>query len=86
MTVSETEVEGGYEQRYSVWIGRTSMDMVRRPVSIVPPDGTVCFVDNGPRHGSIKRYTGGMFKDGKWRRVRFEPTHWTHWDDPSDAR
>lgn len=80
--VIETEVEGGgYEQRYSIWLGSCEMKMVRRPVSITPPDGTVCFVDDGPRTGRVNRHTAGVFKGGKWSRVRFEPTHWTHWDD-----
>ena len=80
--MTETEVEGGgYEQRYTLLLGRAPERFVRRPVSILPPDDTICFVDDGPRRGKITRYTAGHFKDGKWHRVKFEPTHWTHWDD-----
>lgn len=81
MVMTETELEGGaYEQRYTIAFGpKTLMEFVRRPVSILPEEGAICFVDNGPRHGAITRQTAGVFKGGKWTRVPFEPTHWTHW-------
>lgn len=87
MNVDETELEGGgYEQRYSVEIGdRVIMRMVRRPVSIVPGDG-VYFVDDGARAGRIPNHSAGTFRDGKWQGVKFEPTHWTHWEDDKEAR
>lgn len=80
MTVTETPAEGGYEQRYSVWVGRTEMQFVRRPISITPEDGTLCYADNGPRYGEIPRQAVAVFKGGEWKRLKFEPTHWTHWD------
>ncbi len=82
MRVDETEMpSGGYEQRYTVKLGTLEMRMVRRPVSITPEEGTVCFVDNGPRVGTIPRAGAGAFKGGRWVSVKFEPTHWTHWED-----
>ena len=83
--VTETILDGDperYEQRYSISLGSTAMKFVRRPVAIEPPEGTVCFVDNGPRFGRASKQTAGVFKDGKWHKVEFEPTHWTHWEDP----
>lgn len=83
--MSETEVEGGYEQRYALRVGKGAMQFVRRPVTIAPPDGTICFVDDGPRHGEIKRWSAGSFQKGEWQRVGFEPTHWTSLDDDRGA-
>jgi len=74
-----------YEQRYSIDLLGTPMRFVRRPVAIEPPDGTVCFVDNGSRYGAIPRHTAGLWQGGKWKRVKFEPTHWTHWEDRPDG-
>jgi hypothetical protein len=88
MQVSETLIDGDperYEQRYSVRLGNTVMHMVRRPMAIEPEDGMVCFVDNGPRFGTIAKHTGAQFKGGKWRKVRFDVTHWTHWEHKADG-
>lgn len=62
---------------------------LRRPVSEPPPDGTICFVDNGDDHGFTKR-TYAEFKDGVWSRgnrkpLPFEPTHWIVLDDGARA-
>ncbi len=82
MRMSEIAVDGGgYEQRYTVKLGTLAMGMVRRPVSIAPEEGMVCFVDNGPRVGTIPRTGAGTFKGGLWVGVKFEPTHWTHWEN-----
>lgn len=84
-TVTETLIDGNperYEQRYAVSLTRVPMRFVRRPVSITPDEGTVCFVDDGPRLGVIGRNTGAFFKGGKWHRVKWEPTHWTVWEGP----
>lgn len=81
--VSETILdEDGeqYEQRFSVWLVDHEMKFVRRPISIEPPEGTVALVDNGPRHGTIRRRGAGVFKDGKWRQVGFTPLHWVSLD------
>jgi hypothetical protein len=74
----ETELpDGTYEQRFGVAIGSVSVGrFVRRPVSIIPPDGTVCFVDEGERYGTIKRRDGALFKEGRWQRTKLTPTHW----------
>jgi hypothetical protein len=80
LTITETPVAGGYEQRYSISLGSIDMPFVRRPVSILPEDGTICYADCGPRHGAIPRFSVALFQDGKWKRLKFEPTHWTHWD------
>lgn len=82
MTIIDDDLPSGYQQRYSVNLGSSEMKMVRRPVSMTPPEGTICFVDDGPRQGRIPHYTAGTFKGGKWTGVRFEPTHWTIWDTP----
>jgi len=73
-TITET-----FEQHYSIPIGSERMWFVRRPVSVLPDEGAIAFVDNGPREGKIARYSAANFKDGKWRGVDFEPTHWTVW-------
>jgi hypothetical protein len=80
LTITETPVAGGYEQRYSISLGSIDMPFVRRPVSILPEDGTICYADCGPRYGVIPRQAVAIFKGGKWKRLKFEPTHWTHWD------
>ena len=81
MHVTETELEnGGYEQRYTMSLFKTEMKFVRRPISILPKDGTVCFADNGPRIGSIPRQSAVLFRGGKWQKLKFEPTHWTEMD------
>lgn len=54
---------------------------LRRPVSEVPPDGTLCFADNGHAYGWTDR-APAQFKDGKWsstsgRDLRFKPNYWT---------
>ena len=84
MRVAETildEAGEQYEQRFSVYLINQEMKMVRRPIAIAPAEGTVATVDNGPRYGTIRRRGAGVFKDGKWRRVGFEPTHWTYFDE-----
>ena len=65
--------EGG--ERFTMGSTRNFV-LVRYPASVLPPDGTVCFVETGGRQSA------GMFKDGKWtngrgKALRFEPTHWT---------
>lgn len=96
MNVTETVLEPAgdvprYEQRYSVTLGRSvRMNFVRRSASILPPDGTVCHADNGPRTGTIARMATAIFRDGKWtngkgRPIAFEPTHWTTMEGLGDA-
>lgn len=84
MRVAETildEAGEQYEQRFSVWLATAELKMVRRPITIAPPEGTVAMVDNGPRYGTIGKRGAGVFKDGKWVRVGWVPTHWTHHDE-----
>lgn len=85
MTVfSETLIDGDparYEQRYTVELLRHPLKFVRRPISIEPKEGTICWVDNGPHVGAVPRNAAASFKGGKWQGVKFEPTHWTHLDD-----
>ena len=82
MRVVETLLDGGgYEQRFGFRLGGLPLRFVRRPVSILPAEGTVCMVDAGPRLGSIGKQDGAVFKDGKWCRTKLEPTHWTMPDD-----
>jgi hypothetical protein len=67
-----------YEQRYSVWIGDVLFGrFVRRPVAMLPEERTMCFLDNGPRHGVIPRKGVAVFREGRWAGAKFEPTHWT---------
>jgi hypothetical protein len=82
-TIVETDLEGGgYEQRYTIQILKSEMKFVRRPISIDPSDGTVCFIDNGPRYGTLPKHAVGEFSGGKWKRLgKLEPTHWTMLDD-----
>ena len=83
MIVSETVLDPQglqYEQRYNVAIGNNVMQMVRRSVSILPKEGTIASLDNGPRHGVIPRMAVGIFKIDKWTGIKFEPTHWVKLD------
>lgn len=85
MRVTETLLDGDqdrYEQRYALFLGGVLCGrFIRRPVSIPPPDGTVCLVDDGPRVGIAKRNTAGVFEGGAWHGLRFQPTHWTAFDE-----
>ena len=88
MNVSETIMGGDperYEQRYGIQIGNSVMQMVRRSVSIIPAEGTIASLDNGPRLGVIPRICVGVFKGGKWTGARFEPTHWVNLDGEAHA-
>jgi len=54
---------------------------VRRPVSIKPTDGAVCWVDRGTAT-TAERYQVGIFADGEWRNGKGKPlasppTFWT---------
>lgn len=83
--VTETLIDGDparYEQRYSLNFPGMALQMVRRPVSIAPPEGAIGFLDDGPRLGSIPRTAVGFFKGGKWERVNFDATHWTEQESP----
>lgn len=63
-------------QRFSVG----PIKFLRRPVSETPPDGTICFVDNGDQRGFTNRtyglFEGGVWSKGKGKALPFEPTHW----------
>ncbi len=73
----------GYEQRYSVSLaGVHAINFVRRPVSIPPDEGTVCFADEGEQFGKLTRQCVAVFKGGAWlaknnQPLPFKPTHWT---------
>lgn len=65
------------------------LTFLRRPVSETPPDGTICFIDNGDARGYTNR-TYGEFKHGSWSKgngkaLPFEPTHWIVLDDGDAA-
>ena len=58
---------------------------IRRPVSEeLPPEGTMCGVDNGGDTGWSWRaaavYRGGGWTDGRGKPLKHEPTHWTTFD------
>lgn len=80
MGVTETLLDGDperYEQRFSFPLRISGLRFVRRPVSITPPEGMVCLIDDGPRLGTIPRRSGAAWKDGRWIGAPFEPIHWT---------
>lgn len=66
--------------RYSIG----PLRFVRRPVSILPPDGTVCFVDAGtelrPGYYHAALYRDGAWMDGRGSPMKIVPTHWTDHD------
>lgn len=88
MRVTETQLEGGgYEQRYTRGLGGKAMfHFVRRPVSILPAEGTICHADNGPRFGMIERMAVAHFKDGKFVGPKFDVTHWTDMESPDGEK
>lgn len=61
------------------------LKFVRRPVREVPPEGTLCFVDNGHEGGwsdrEIGMFKGGVWTDRKGAPLRFEPNYWTELRD-----
>lgn len=57
------------------------LEFIRRPVLILPEDGTVCLIDRGDADRA-DRYVPALFKDGRWLRPNNEPlspppTYWT---------
>jgi hypothetical protein len=52
----------------------------RRPVSEPPPEGMICFADNGRENGwsdrAVAVLTDGKWTNGKGKPPRFEPTYW----------
>jgi hypothetical protein len=54
---------------------------VRRPVSIPPKDGALCFIDRGT--ADVANWpTGAWYRDGRWLDMRDQPlkmppTFWT---------
>lgn len=73
---------GATSQRFTLRVcGVPVATFLRRPVSILPPEGTVCFVDHGDETG-WRGQVVGMFKNGAWTNGRgkplnIEPTFWT---------
>jgi hypothetical protein len=77
MNMIESALDGeGYEQRYAVYLARYPLNLIRRPVSIAPAEGTVALCDNGTRDAVGPRRTPGTFRNGRWVGPKFEPTHW----------
>lgn len=57
----------------------------RFPINIEPPDGFLGFVNNDCRQSAA------IWKEGRWcdikgRPIKWEPTHWTALESPSDGR
>jgi hypothetical protein len=70
-------------QHIEVTIGGVGpLRFVRRPVSEIPPDGTIAFLDGVNDEGRPRRGVG-HFHDGQWwgsagrQQLRFTPTLWT---------
>lgn len=58
-----------------------SAQFIRRPVSIPPANGKLCFVDRGTADVA-DRYSGALYQDGSWldlnkRPLKIPPTYWT---------
>jgi len=74
-------------QRYST-PELPGLQFTRRPVHILPEEGTMGVVDSG----TIKRadaYVGAIFRDGHWVKIngkdlRLQPTFWTSWQFKHD--
>lgn len=69
------------EYRFQVPMLR-GVTFLRRPVGTTPPDGTICFVDDGTATGWSRGQACGVFKDGEWtngkgKPLKFVPTYWT---------
>lgn len=68
-----------------------SILFVRQPVSITPPDGTTCFVDQGDGRGWSGGHSPAMWRGGEWLNLRgkplgFVPTYWTTFEAKPDAK
>lgn len=64
------------------------VEFIRRPVSILPDDGTVCLIDRG-NADRADRYVPAQFKRGKWLRANNQPlspppTYWTEMAPDAD--
>jgi hypothetical protein len=80
-----------HERRFSIRFGGVLVGrFLRRSVSILPPDGTVCFVDDGDETGWQRGQSVGMFKNGAWtngrgKPLKIEPTFWTVPDEEKSS-
>ncbi len=57
------------------------VQFVRRPISIPPADGTLCFIDRGTANVA-DRYSGAWYRTEGWtdfkdRPLKSPPTYWT---------
>ena len=67
--------------RYTVPLLK-GVTFLRRPVSALPDEVLICFVDDGTSTGWRGAQSVGVFKNGEWtngkgKPVKFEPTYWT---------
>lgn len=65
--------------------GLPGLRFIRRPVSIAPGEGTICFVDNGDERMRRTRQCVGVYRKGEWtngkgRALAFAPTYWIMMD------
>jgi len=62
-----------------------SATIVRKPVEVAPPEGTLCFVEDMTT-GRRGKSGGAIYRSGQWVNVRgkpigWEPTHWSAFED-----
>ena len=67
--------------RYTL-AGLRGLQFVRRSLETPPPEGTLCFVDDGTREGfkrgqTIAQFKGGRWTNGRGKALSFAPTYWT---------
>jgi len=58
-----------------------SVRFIRRPISLPPAEGQLCFIDRGTADVA-DRYSGAWYRDGIWtdmkdRPLKAPPTFWT---------
>lgn len=68
-------------QKLVLTIGKVELELLRRPVSVQPSDGTIALMDFGTET-RISAHRAGYFKDGVWRSssgrpLKEQPTYWT---------
>lgn len=77
------QIEPGTEVHFTIAVG-TNMQwrFIRRPISTLPEEGTIGFLDGYDEKGKARRGVG-VFRGGQWwggkghSKLKFDPVVWT---------